>query len=363
LNQNNQGPGLELDLTNTIANPYIDENGDTYKILYPNNSKNMLDRLIENIDYYDQSTLPEWMTSNQPDANNPNGFSNPLGFVKAVVLAYTVPGASKLIAYRLRNSGITFNNIDFAVDRYLLDDYYTKNFDTTTKTYILGTETTFDALPRNNIGEIRATVDYAVQVPFSQINGRLVSYINNAGGLDGSTFWQEGNTLIFAKQENYLNPGPYQGWVKYTDSFIGDSILTSTAEGYDAGSYDTYSVVPGFLEKSQDPSVVNQRGGTWKITIVNNIVILVPVLEIVPNNKVRILRGTTYSGAILYYNQNLLPGYTVPYYEVFKYKKLVDFTPTTFNNNTTRFFSYRDSYYTPNTQDKYVKFPQYGVFN
>ena len=64
--------------------------------------------------YQDQSSLPSWMTSNQPSSAT-GKFNPPLGFTKAVVMAYTVPGAGKLIAYRLKNSGINFNNIKFTV--------------------------------------------------------------------------------------------------------------------------------------------------------------------------------------------------------------------------------------------------------
>ena len=104
-----------IDLTNTIANPYIGADGTEYKIAYPNSSENMAKRLIDGVGYYDQSSLPPWMTSNQPGSNTTT-FNPPLGYTKAVVLAYTVPGASKLIAYRLRNSGINFSNIEFTVD-------------------------------------------------------------------------------------------------------------------------------------------------------------------------------------------------------------------------------------------------------
>jgi hypothetical protein len=362
LNSTGIGPGIELDLTNTISNPYIDSNGITHTIVYPNTSQDMVSRLTTGVGQVDQSSLPEWMTSNQP-STVAGKFKVPLGFTRAVVLAYTVPGASKLIAYRLQNSGINFNNIDFTVDRYLLDDFYTQNFNVSTGEYMLGRETTFDALPTQNIGKLVATVNYAVTVPFSQINGRPVSYINANGGIDGSSKYQSGDTIVFAQQEEFLNPGPYQGWVNYNNAFIGDNILTPAIEGYDAGSYDTYNVIPGYLEKVQGTAQVNQRGGVWRINIINNIVTLVPVQEILPNQRISVLFGNTYAGAILYYNQILQPGQTVPFYSVYKYQFQLSGKRTTFNGDSTKFFSNRDSYYTPGSKDKYVKFPQYGVFN
>lgn len=363
LNSSGSGPGLELDLTNTIANPYIDSAGGTHKILFPNTSQNMIDRLVTNIGYYDQSSLPEWMTSNQP-GETAGTFNTPLGYTRAVVLAYTMPYASNLIAYRLNNSGISFSNIDFTVDRYLLDDYYTSNFDTTTDTFISSRETTFDALPNFNVGTITNTVEYAVNTPFDQINGRTIDYINKAGGIDGVATFQNGDTLVFAQQEGFLNAGPYDGWVGYKDGYIGDNIFTPSIEGYDSEGYDQYRIIPGYLEKSIGTSSVNYRGGIWRITIVNQIVQLVFVKEINLNQRVRVSFGKTYGGSILYYATTNIPGQSVPEYVVFKIQpQSINQKRTTFNGDSTKFFSYRDQYYTPGTQDKYIKFPQFGVFN
>ena len=80
------GPGLEINLQGIIANPYIDAAGHDFYAIYPNSSENMIDRLTANIGYDDQSSLPPWMTSNQPSATSSSTFNPPLGFVKAVVL-------------------------------------------------------------------------------------------------------------------------------------------------------------------------------------------------------------------------------------------------------------------------------------
>lgn len=366
LNSSNHGPTLELNLNNIIANPYVDINGNTYKIVYPNSTENMIDRLATEVGYYDQSSLPEWMTSNQPDPTNPNGFSNPLGFTKAVVLAYTVPGASKLIAYRLQNSGINFNSIDFTVDRYLLDDYYSSNFNPVTNAYISGRETTFDSTQATGANAIAATVNYAVSVPFAAINGRTLSYVIANGGIDDVSEFKDGETIIFAKQENFNNAGPSDGWVRYTDAFLGDNITTPAQEGYDPGGvglYDSNTFIPGYLEKLQNNSTVNERGGVWQINVVNDIITLTFVKEIELNQKIRVIGGSTYVGALLYYNGILNAGQSVPAYSILRTLPTTRGTKTTFNGDTTKFFSHRDSYYEPGAQDKYVKFPQYGVFN
>ena len=80
------------------------------------------------------------------------------------------------------------------------------------------------------------------------------------------------------------------------------------------------------------------------------------------NERVRIITGGTYGGAIMYYDQILTIGQTVPYYKVYKLgiNSITHRTP--FNADTTKFFSNRDQYYEPGINDHYLKFPQYGIF-
>jgi len=361
-NSNNKGAAIELELGTTISNPWIDENGVEYTTVYPNSSENMLKRLEDGIGYQDQSSLPSWMTSNQPDTTSVNKFKTPLGYTKAAVLAYTVPGAGKLVAYRLKNAGLNFNSVEFSVDRYLVDNYYSRFYDSAEKKYLPGQVTTFDYLPIKNVGKIVARVDFAVTVPFTEINGKPRSYILANGGIDGSNDFRAGTTLVFYKQEQFKNVDLYDGWVSYTSSWLGDNILTPAIEGYDSGSYDTYSLIPGYLEKVQGTAPVNQRGGVWTIDIVNDIIFLIPTFEVSSNDRVQILNGKTFLGSILYYDPILKYGQSVPTYRTYSSAGVAVSNPTTFNNGTTRFISNRDHYYKPNTQDKYLKFPQTGVF-
>lgn len=369
LNSKGNGPPLSIDLSKEIKNPYIDAAGNTYHIVYPNTSQDMIQRLIDNIGYQDQSSLPPWMISNQPGTNGTT-FNTPLGYTRAVVLAYTVKGASNLIAYRLKNSGINFNKIQFTTDRYFVDNFYSSNFNTSSYRYITGKETTFDVNPKN-IGSIVGTVQYGVTIPFDQINGRPVSYINSNGGLDGKTDWQNGDTIIFIKQESFPGNELYDGWVSYSDAYIGDNISTVTTEGYDSEGYDSYSFVPGYLEKIQSVVVVNgnpvygvtnKRGGIWQINIVGEEVGLTFVTEVELNQRVRINRGATYGGALVYYNSILTGTQKVPAYSLYSVTISSVQKRTTFNGDSTRFFSNIDTYYTPGSNDKYLKFPQTGAF-
>ena len=357
-NSAKQGPGLEINPA--IRYPYIDATGGTHSTIYPNTTKDMASRIVSGVGYEDQNSLPEWMTSNQPDPTSPNKFKTPLGFTKAVVLAYTKPKYSNLIAYRLRNSGINFNRIQFSADRYIIDDFYSSNFSGTSGTYTTAPEATFDALPNRNIGKIDYIVDFGVTVPFDEINGRPLDYVLANGGIDGQ-IPHTGQKIIFVKQEAFNNK-TYDGWVNYSDLYLGDNITTDAIEGYGSESYDTYSIVPGYLENAQNPDIVNKRGGVWQLNIVNGIVSLEFLHSVQLNQRIRILTGKTFTSAIVFYSVNLAPGQSVPFYEVYRYEPNTRATPTTFNGGGTRFFSYRDTYYSPGTQDKYVKFPQYGVY-
>ena len=44
-----------------------------------------------------------------------------LGYITAVPLCYCKPGTSQQIPLNIQNSGFDFKNIDFEIDRYLID--------------------------------------------------------------------------------------------------------------------------------------------------------------------------------------------------------------------------------------------------
>lgn len=501
LDPTNPGNSNVKELVDLSAlNPFID-NGAEYSLLYPNSLENMEYRITQNIGYTARGLLPEWMTSVQPD-------KTVLGFTRAVVLAYTVPGASKLIAYRLKNNGIQFNLIDFVVDRYNLDNNLSQYYDTNTDEFIAGAETTFDHLVVG-VGTLDgATVNYALSQPFESVNSRTINAINEAGGLDGVTSFRNGDLLVFAQQENYFaDTGPNDGWNDYRDAWLGNDLTDSNTEGYyDSDRFDDFTVIPGFQEKQQniintlllgtlpagtdyvyvaytvgvdylgksisaysgipantyvtnqeldtlggntvtkltisspitveltagstltfksafqtsatssgytltassmpvdlrigcqlsgvgipdntlvtaiDGNVItvdkslgtavasgaiisyvltNQRGGVWRIVINDNIVTLEFVQEIETGQKIKVLDGRTYGFSFLVYNPVLDPGQTVPAYSRWTSAETTAGNYTVFDGNGTRFFDSRDTYSEPGTGDKYIKFPQFGVF-
>lgn len=127
--------GAELSMDPAIAHHYL--NDSEYYTIYPNSFENMQYRLAKGIGFANRGALPDWMTSPQEDGKV-------LGLVRGIVLAYTVPGASKLIAYRLKNNGITFSGIQFIADRYQIDAGITDIYNTDTNSFYPALETTFD---------------------------------------------------------------------------------------------------------------------------------------------------------------------------------------------------------------------------
>ena len=89
--------------------------------IYPNSFPNMAQRVTDGVGYENRSVLPEWMTSRQPNGRI-------LGFTRALVLCYTLPGRSAEIAYRVNQVADTFKLIDFTIDRYEWDNVLSNNF-------------------------------------------------------------------------------------------------------------------------------------------------------------------------------------------------------------------------------------------
>ena len=445
------GPPLSVNLTNKNKFKF---GTSEYNTIYPNSFNNMQNRLEEGLGYSNRGALPRWMTSVQEDGRV-------LGLTRAVVLAYTKPGASKLIAYRLKNSGYKLNSIDFVVDRYQWDNYLSKFYDTDTNRFLPSRDTTFDKYPNLGVGsdvivgsvifpvnnsntlvitdnlkigygwicgptdtlaEVSANtavrsveltsvngqralnmvlssnitasvgavlkfdgsarVDYAVSGPFSQINGNTVENVKRLGLIDGITNFVENELIIFANQANFGDDYYNDGWV------LTDGITT----------------VPGYLDKLSGLSTVNQRGGVWQMTWES----MVPLgfdnptvgfdearpgfaysrfdqgddaeIKLVFQNEcnlaqtVKVRTGKSYPSSTLQYRQSA--GEVVPRYRIFTGSLASE--ETTFDGGScqcregdpgkggvrggTAFSNNRDKYIIPESEDKYIKFPQNGVF-
>jgi hypothetical protein len=106
-----------------VTLPYPVNEGDSTEIdvVYPNSLDNMRDQVIDTVGQITPA-LPLWMLSKQTNGQV-------LGFTRAWVIAYVLPGESGRVAYNIRTQfGDQLNRVDFKVDRYEIDRSQTYNW-------------------------------------------------------------------------------------------------------------------------------------------------------------------------------------------------------------------------------------------
>jgi hypothetical protein len=358
-----QGPANVIDLTNVIANPYYSSANVAYTVAYPNSFENMSNVMVSAIGYANKEALPDWMTSKQANGTV-------LGFKRAVVLAYTQPGASETIAWRLGQKSYNLNELNFTVDQYLLDDNYTANYDIASNAFITSTETTFDRFSiLSSLFNKKATVDYAVNLSFENINERLFEDVIHTGvningttiyGLDGITDFKDGDTMVFFQQE--FTGDPNSGWSDVTS--LWDSVPWD--DNAPTVPWDSTSYVPGYNDHLLNPTVPNERIGIWRINVsIDSIVTLTFIESMSYYDTLYVRRGYTHGSTNIYYDPIIKPGHSVPNYSVIPQQ--IKTISTTFDKGSnksggTKFYSYRDLYSVPEQGDKYIKFAKTGVF-
>jgi hypothetical protein len=364
------GPNSIIDLSNKITTPYYDLDGNSYTTAYPNAFSNMETRLVTQLGYANKGALPDWMISVQPNGTV-------LGFKRAVVLAYTIPGAGETIAWRFGQQGFNLNTLDFSVDRYQLDNIYSDNYDIAAKTFVSGAEMTFDRYPpAAAIFATTRTVDYAVRIPFENINYRSVDDIKNIGGFDSITNFKDGQTLVFAQQEFRIGisigDAYNQGWTEILtlwakntdvsdDDTMDPSLDLTPGLPWDSDPWDHSSYVTGYNENLLNPRVINKRIGIWKINIDNAGIVNLTFEQTVDfYDRLFVRNGYTFGRTNIFYDPVVKAGNLIPNYSIIP--EQIDIRGTTFDGNGTRFISNRDEYTTPGSGDKYIKFAKTGVF-
>ena len=116
----------KTDIYTSNTNVYSSFSPSYIKTIAPTSLKNMRDELTSNLEIdFDETMLPKWMTSQQRDGSV-------LGFVPAWVVCYTLPGKSETIKSNIENYwAYNLSDIDFEVDRVLVDRSMTFNWNTT----------------------------------------------------------------------------------------------------------------------------------------------------------------------------------------------------------------------------------------
>ena len=105
--------------------------------VYPNSLDNMRNSVIDKVGQLSLE-LPQWMLSKQENGQI-------LGFTEAWVIAYTLPGQSKTVAYSIgKNFTDKLNEINFVANRYTLKSQFVSNWDSEDQRWFLTDSTTFD---------------------------------------------------------------------------------------------------------------------------------------------------------------------------------------------------------------------------
>jgi hypothetical protein len=136
VNERGESPPQSVPTAFPIPNP---DGPGTIDQVYPNSLIEMRDQVIDTVGQYAQ-VLPLWMTSKQENGRV-------LGFTRAVIVAYCLPGRGEQLAYNIRTEwGERLNLVDFIADRYILDRQYSKNWDPVTESWVPSPAqaTTFD---------------------------------------------------------------------------------------------------------------------------------------------------------------------------------------------------------------------------
>ena len=340
----------------TIDSVHYTMDGSGDRVVYPNSLINMRNQLINEIGLSNREILPQWMSNRQADGSI-------IGWKPVVVLAYMKPGTGERALFNLkRRTDLDQKLISFDFDRYIWDNNLSKNYNSATGEYLTSAETTFDRDQDWSVPDPVAAVDAALSLPFNQFDGRSTGFIDALGGLDGLVNVYDGQTVIFAVQEQYSGYNePEDGWI-INNTFWDDN------NGWDASStvgFDDYESVPGYAEKQSDPSnITNKRAGIWKFVrdTSNNILRLEFQREINQGETVFIRNGFTYGGRLLQYDELIQfdEGKTVPYYQ--DIEGLEYSTETTFDEGNTTFTTNITTYEDPDQSDKYLVFPRENVW-
>jgi len=206
--------------------------------VYPNSLVDMRNQVIDVVGQI-STKLPLWMTSKQTNGRI-------LGFTPAWVLCYAQPGRGRQIAYYIQTQfGEQLNQVDFKVDRYVLDRTLSRNWDTTTQDWTPEPSlTTFDRYGSGQFPFI-GYVDIGTQLAYADVNQQTLESIALKGGLDGQISQINGNTIIFIKQEYYDDyPVVDDAWQDYTTLF-GDGPYSPETVG---SSFDEGYTIPGGSE-------------------------------------------------------------------------------------------------------------------
>ena len=280
-------------------------NSENISTIYPNSFPNMETRIINGVGYSNRGVLPDWMTSRQENGTV-------LGFTRALILCYAIPGKGKEIAYRVRQNINLLNRVDFTIDRYLWDNSMSSIYNKSANTFIsnnfIAGEGTISANTNSNV---------------------IVGLTVNVTG-DGTISATVGSTRIEGTGSRFnvqLRPGRPL-FRTDTGENLGDIIRILDAQTLiiDTPLANTLSSVTYSSIESQ--------------TIFSNEIYVNDTIIVNTNVKVGTVKSINSDSNITLYTNALV---TV--------------------SNVDFLHNFREQYKEPGTGDKYLKYPQVGVIS
>ena len=296
VNSSGIGPNLSVSLP---------PNSQNISSIYVNSFPNMETRIVDGIGYSNRGVLPDWMTSRQEDGTV-------LGFIRALILCYAVPGKGKEIAYRVRQNINLLNRIDFTIDRYLWDNSMSSGYNKTSNTFI-----------QNNF--VSGTGTISSNISSNTIVGLTIT-LNGTGTISATA----GSTTI---------------------NGTGTSFNTQLRSGRPLYRSDTSENLGNILRIISATTLVID-------TPLANTLISVPYSSI--------SSATTFADEI-YVNDTILTATNVKIGTVKSINS--DSNITLYTNalvtvsNVAFLHNYREQYKEPGDGDKYLKYPQVGVIS
>lgn len=361
---NNAGIGPNLSIT-------LPNNSVGVSTVYPNSFPNMAQRISDNIGYENRSILPAWMTSRQDNGTV-------LGFTRALVLAYVVPGKGAEVAYRFQQVAEQFNLIDFTIDRYEWDSILSDNF---VKAPIAGT------------GNITATTSSNAVIGSgtnftNQLYENTTIYVANAAIGNVNTI---SNSTVLALTANATSNVTSSAYTHSTNVFIINNFVSGTGNIISSSNSNVITGITttingtGVLSGNIESTIITGIGTAFntQLAVGKNLYYSgnsIGIITSIRSNNVLTLSGVlnsnlanvsfTADGTTTLFTRDLHVGDTIVVSNV------VLGTVKTINSNTNLVlysnslstvsnvgFAHtdRDPYTTPGQGDKYLKFPQVGV--
>ena len=304
--------GAVIELIPGVSQYY--DNDPANSKIYPNSFDNMARRLIEGVGFSNRGSLPAWMTSRQSNGRV-------LGLTRGIVLAYTKPGTSAKIAYRLAQANFDFNNIDFVADRYQVSKGITAAYNTDTNSFAVSRETSFD------------------RIGFAQASGAISVNANsrNVSGT-GTRFTQQlarGQTLYYVQA-------------------LAGTITTDGIKVYGTGTRFTELQASQHLFSNNSPVGAIARivsDTELELSVAGNAFTDAAYFTLVSLGTVQSINS----------DQLLSLAYTSPV-ALANSEYAHSTQTTTFDVANTLFYSNRDKFLMPEEGDKYVIYPQLGVY-